>query len=80
MEFWKWFFEERVKPSDFLMGRKKDWKADLLWLVGRDNFVKVLNAVYGMKGSRADKLPSRTNKNLAALEAYNQTLGGCGNE
>lgn len=43
-----WFrkFFDYVAGSDFLMGRKADWQADLRWLVKAANFDKVLSGAY----------------------------------
>ena len=35
-----------VRESPFLMGKKKNWQADLRWLIRQQNFAKVLNGVY----------------------------------
>lgn len=44
----EWFrrFFGYVAGSDFLMGRKADWQADLRWLVKAANFDKVLSGSY----------------------------------
>jgi uncharacterized protein YdaU (DUF1376 family) len=44
-----WFgrFFDTVKASDFLTGRKGDWKnCDLAWLMKRENFLKVVQGNY----------------------------------
>jgi uncharacterized protein YdaU (DUF1376 family) len=44
-----WFgrFFDTVKASDFLTGRRGDWKAcDLAWLMKRENFMKVVQGNY----------------------------------
>ncbi len=43
--FWQAYFE-KVRESDFLMGRAKDWKADFDFLTTRSKFVKVLEGSY----------------------------------
>lgn len=43
--FWEVYFQE-VRKSDFLMGRKTDWKADFDFLVTRSKFVKVVEGAY----------------------------------
>ena len=45
LDWWKSFFLS-VGQSDFLTGRKKEWKADLGWLLKRSNFIKVLEGKY----------------------------------
>lgn len=39
-------FFERVKRSDFLAGRKTDWRADFDWLIKAANFLKTLEGKY----------------------------------
>lgn len=45
IDFWEAYFEQASK-SDFLMGRKTDWKADFDFLVTKSKFVKVLEGSY----------------------------------
>jgi hypothetical protein len=45
LDYWKRFFVY-VSQSDFLMGRKTEWRADLEWLVNSSNFVKVIESKY----------------------------------
>lgn len=45
LEFWDWFFTT-VNKSDFLCGRKTDFKADIQWLTKLDNFIKVMEGKY----------------------------------
>lgn len=45
LNWWRKFFEF-VSKSDFLMGRKSDFSADLGWLVKHSNFVKVCEGKY----------------------------------
>uniref|UniRef100_A0A6H1ZFT4 DNA replication protein n=1 Tax=viral metagenome TaxID=1070528 RepID=A0A6H1ZFT4_9ZZZZ len=46
IDWWKNFFLTEIKESDFLMGRKTDFKANLGWIVGPKNFNKILNGQY----------------------------------
>lgn len=43
-----WFarFFDSVAGSDLLMGRKSSWRADLAWLMKRENFTKVVQGNY----------------------------------
>ncbi|MFW5721644.1 MAG: hypothetical protein ACOCWW_04605, partial [Bacteroidota bacterium] len=43
IDWWRSFFEDYIKTSDFLMGRKVEFKANLAWIVKRENFSKILN-------------------------------------
>lgn len=47
--WWRTWFREEVSPSDWLMGRVKDFRADLSWLVGPVNFAKVMNGRFVVK-------------------------------
>jgi len=46
IEWWDTFFFEKVARSDYLMGKKNGWKASLPWIVGKQNFSKVINNSY----------------------------------
>ena len=45
LEWWRTFFI-RISESDFLTGKKTDWKATLGWLVKPANFIKIMNDNY----------------------------------
>lgn len=45
LEFWTEFFKY-ISASNFLMGRVKDWSADLSWIIRPTNFAKIINGVY----------------------------------
>lgn len=45
LEWWKGYFEY-VKESPFLMGDKKEFQADLEWLIKPNNFAKVIEGKY----------------------------------
>jgi hypothetical protein len=51
LEFWRAFFREKIKTSDFLMGRKKKFQADLGWIVKPSNFEKIMNGFYREKNT-----------------------------
>lgn len=44
----EWFgrFFSYVADSDYLSGRKTDWACDLIWLVNKSNFEKVIQGTY----------------------------------
>ena len=48
-EWWSNFFRSEVSPSDWLMGRTKDWEANLAWIVTRSKFEKIVNGGYRNK-------------------------------
>jgi len=52
LEWWREFFETKVAPSDFLMGRVKSWQSDLEWIIRPRNFPKVLEGRY-LAGDRS---------------------------
>jgi len=45
LEWWESYFKF-IRESDFLMGRKSDFMADLEWLVRPKNFAKIANGRY----------------------------------
>jgi uncharacterized protein YdaU (DUF1376 family) len=45
LEFWEQYFND-VRESDFLMGRKTDFKADLDFLTTKNKFVRVVEGSY----------------------------------
>jgi len=45
LDWWRGFFEY-ISQSDFLTGRRTDWKADLEWIVRPENFIKIINGRY----------------------------------
>ncbi len=45
LEWWESFFL-KIKNSDFLCGRVKDFKADLEWCIKPKNFIKILEGRY----------------------------------
>lgn len=51
----EWFgrFFDTVAETPFLMGRKTKWRADLQWLMKRENFVKVIEGRYDREGAAA---------------------------
>jgi len=64
LDWWRTFFLENIKPSDFLMGRKTDFRANLGWIVGPRNFAKILNGQYQSHGPRTGS--ARTDANILA--------------
>jgi len=41
LDFWEAYFTA-IRKSDFLMGRKKDWKADFDFIVRHSQFIKII--------------------------------------
>jgi len=57
LDWWRSFFQEQIRKSDFLMGRVKDFNATLDWIVGPQNFQKILNGQYINKNGSGGKAP-----------------------
>ncbi len=71
-EWWREFFEF-VRQSPFLMGEKKDWRADLMWLVRKSNIVKVLNGRYHQENGNGNgglKYSEKTRRSIKTLQAW----------
>lgn len=64
LEWWTSLFENRIRTSDFLMGRKTDWNANLQWIVGPVNLAKILNGQYENKGNGAGPAPQTYGQHL----------------
>ncbi len=45
LEFWEGFFKY-ISQSDFLMGRKKDWRANFEWIITKKNFHNIIEGIY----------------------------------
>lgn len=58
-EYWRGFFEN-IAASDFLCGRKTDWRADLEWLLDEDHFLKVIERKYANNSSSTSAPRNRT--------------------
>ena len=48
LDFWETFFSY-IKESDFLMGKKTNFSADLEWIVSKGNFIKIFEGKYENK-------------------------------
>lgn len=67
LEWWKSFFEY-ISRSDFLMGRKKEWQADLIWIVRPTNFNKIINGSYENRGPNTGS--KRTDSNITTTLSW----------
>jgi hypothetical protein len=45
LEFWEAFFKF-ISCSDFLMGRKSEWRANFEWIITKNNFYKIIEGTY----------------------------------
>ena len=52
LEWWKRYFEY-VSRSDFLMGRVREFKVDLDWVIGPKNMAKIINGRYHQTSGQA---------------------------
>lgn len=69
LDWWGGLFQY-IGESDFLSGRKTDFKASFNWIMGPKNFTKILNGAYN--NNRA--LPERTQRNLSAADQAKQLV------
>jgi hypothetical protein len=75
LDWWKWFFENRIRGSDYLMGKIKPWQADLTWIVRPSNFTKIINGNYENRpnsGTMNGLSPDEQAKRQALMEKYRQ--------
>ncbi len=52
LEWWETFFRDEIRSRPFLMGKVKDFKANLGWIVGPKNFSKIMNGQYPKENDR----------------------------
>lgn len=45
LDFWQAFFKY-ISKSDFLMGRKDEWRANFEWIITKRNFYKIIEGTY----------------------------------
>ena len=64
LEWWQSYFENRVRTSDFLMGRKTNFQATLFWLTGPQNMTKVLNGQYSRNNGGRSPAPTTYGQHL----------------
>ena len=57
MDFWYGFFH-KIEDSDFLSGRKTDWRASFDWIMKPANFEKISEGCYRVFRDRLHYLPS----------------------
>lgn len=77
-EWWRRFFREYIRSSDFLMGHIKEFQADLDWIVRPAKFQNIMNGIYLNREQskrltyNQDKVPMdfKTKHNLAAVEGF----------
>ena len=73
LEWWKGFFV-RIRDSDFLMGRVKNFRADLPWMLKLDNFVKILEGKYHGTGGNSGSGSNGRSKNKGKYAGIGVTV------
>lgn len=68
LAWWEGFFKY-IRGSDFLMGRKTEWKATLEWVLRPGNFEKVVNGNYE-NSDRVSTGSRITDQNMRAGEEF----------
>lgn len=74
LDWWKWLFAERIGNSDFLMGKIKEFRADLDWIVRPNNFQKIMNGRYQNRDSAQQKIQPRNYKEAQDAERRQRAL------
>jgi len=75
LEWWEDFFQNYVRPSDFLMGRATDFQANLTWLCRPQNFEKVVNGNYvNTKNNSKEKFKHNSTRFRRNETAVNEAL------
>lgn len=75
LSWWEDYFSG-IRDCDWLMGRKKDWSANFMWLIGPKNMVKVLSGFYEKTHTVVvEPLTARGMKNLAVAEEWLKNQG-----
>ncbi len=64
---WEQFFN-RVQESDFLSGRKCDWRADFDWVLKQNNRIKIIEGKY------SEQLKQKSNERANEPVDFNQAL------
>jgi hypothetical protein len=76
LEWWRWFFRECIRGSDFLMGRKTDFVATLSWMVQPRSFEKILNGQYANFGPATGSRLGDKNARACSLFVQSEATGG----
>lgn len=74
LDFWEQLFE-RIRSSDFLMGQKTDFIANLSWIVKPQNFEKILNGNYDNRSAPIiKKTTAFEERNKAAIIGFHRIM------
>lgn len=66
---------EKIRGSDFLLGKVKKWKVDLDFIIkSKDNYIKILEGKYDGKSNHTETKADRINRNLSAAEELMQRV------
>jgi len=67
---------KNVNESDFLSGRKSDWKANFDWILNPKNFVKILEGNYkNLNNGQQSRDKSDADHKQSAVDAVNAMFG-----
>lgn len=67
---------QKVNESDFLSGRKSDWKANFDWILNSKNFVKILEDNYkNLNNGQQNRNQSDADHRESAVNAVNALFG-----
>lgn len=78
LDWWFEFFDKSIKSSDFLMGKKTDFQANLGWIIRPKNFSKILNGMYvnrESEGYRTRVNKEQIQKAFSEHEQQNELVG-----
>ena len=73
IEWWRWFFTNYIRSSDFLMGKVNSFQVTLDWMVRPQNFEKILNGNYINRGPRTGS--ERTDRNIQVAREWLEEEG-----
>jgi hypothetical protein len=76
LSWWRWFFRECIRGSDFLMGRKTDFVATLSWIVQARSFERILNGQYANFGPATGSRLGDRNARACSLFVQSEATGG----
>jgi hypothetical protein len=72
LDMWELYFS-KIADSDFLMGRKTSFKADLDWVIAPTNFVKIIEGRYDDPAKARARIEAEEMRNSIAEASSNET-------
>lgn len=79
LKWWESFFR-RIRESDFLMGRARDFRADLEWLIRPKNFAAVLEGRYHRPGTSPPRQFEKTKYSGDCIDGAWEFIDGLPNQ